>query len=326
MKTSRHISVWIVPAVCFAGGLAAVLALSSRRASDAARSAETPPLPSVEMAEHVTRAEELLAAGRIIEAHFEAEQAERLAPRDARVQLLLGNIAHSSLRKEAAERYYRRAAERDPTLAAAHGNLSLVLLELGHGDEAARAADRALAIRPGDPFYEGLRGRSLLMQGKAKESVPHLEAAVQGGFQPAEMFLGRARDLLGDSAQALVAFDDAIYRDPTDTKAHYWRADCLRRLGRHEEARQALETYRKHTALHMKTARVQEALLVRSPEDAALWIELAKLRLEQGKVGPASSAVDKAAELAPRRPEVRELRERLRKAQPSPEIPQFLRR
>jgi Flp pilus assembly protein TadD len=323
MKTPGRISIWLVPAACFIAGLLAVMVVSPRKPP---RDAPTPPPPdSPEVAEHMARAEELLGAGRIVEAHLEAARAEDLAPDSPRVQLLLGNVAHGSLRYHAAERYYRRAVELAPELSSAQANLALVLLEMGQAREAGEAATRALAVRPGDPFYEGLRGRSLIIQGKPKEALPHLEVAVAGGFGPAELFLGRARDLLGESARALAAYDDAIARDPTDTKAHYWRADCLRRLGRHEEAREALETYRKHTALHLRVARVREALLVRNPKDADLWFELARLRLEQGNLGTASAAVEKAAELAPTRPEIRQLRERLRKQAP-PEIPQFLRR
>jgi tetratricopeptide (TPR) repeat protein len=307
----KRLAPWISVAVCFLLGLGAVtLAWSWMRRPVAAPPAEPRPA-GAEVEAHLARTEEYLAVGNIIAAHAEGERARALAPEDPRVFAILGNVAYQSLRKAAAEGYYRRAAELEPNLAMAHGNLALVSLDMGLSREAAEAARRALAIEPGHPFYQALLGRSLLLQGEPQGAAPALEAAVQGGFAPAQKFLGRARDLLGQGATALEDFDRALAADPTDAQAHFWRAECLRRLGRHDEAKAAFAEYTRHSALHLRVARLRELLLVKDPDNVDLLLELAGLLLDQGAAKDAVGPLGRAEQLAPGHPEARRLRARL---------------
>lgn len=301
----------LVLAACFLVGLAAAGGVSLLR--------KPPPAPDSEMsaetfravANHMASAEEHLAALRLVAAYQEAKAAEALAPREAEVQLMLGNIAYQSLWKDAAERYWRQAAQLDPGLTSAHANLALVLLDLGQAREAGEAAQRALFARPGTPFYEALLGRSFVQRGRPRDGVTLLQSAVDQGVTPAETYLGRARDLLGESEAALRAFDAALGREPTDIQAHYWRADCLRRLGRHAEARQALAAHKKHMTLNLGVARLRELLLVDDPDNVELRLELVRLLEQQGKVQEASAALQRAEHLQPANVEVRRLRARL---------------
>src|SRR4051794_37085683 len=119
---------WLPPIACFVIGLAAVVVVHQTWQSPHA--SPTPIVPREEVEAHMTRAREYLAEQKVIEAHAEAEKAEVLAPQDARVQSLLGDVADASLRKEAAEHYYRRATELDPDHVVARANLALVLLDL----------------------------------------------------------------------------------------------------------------------------------------------------------------------------------------------------
>jgi tetratricopeptide (TPR) repeat protein len=298
---------------CFALGVAAVAVVSWLRKPP-------PPPPSgaavpsesvVAMANHMVNAEEHLAALRLSAAYEEAKAAEALAPRDAGVQLMLGNIAYESLWKEAAERYYRQAAALDPGLTSAHANLALVLLDLGQAREAGAAAQRALFASPGAPFYEALLGRSYVQRGRARDGVDLLQRAVDNGILQAETYLGRARDLLGDSEAALRAFDAALRRDSADIQALYWRADCLHRLGRHEEARKSRAEHKRNLHINLDVARLRELLLVQDPDNVELRLELVGLLLQQGKKREASAALERAERLQPERAEVRRLRARL---------------
>src|SRR5262245_1076347 len=101
---------WLAVAGCFLLGVTVVVVLDSPSRHASAAGSER----SAEVEAHIARTREHLAAGRIIDAHAEADRAETLAPTDPSVQLLLGDVAHASLRAEAAEKHYRRAMELDP--------------------------------------------------------------------------------------------------------------------------------------------------------------------------------------------------------------------
>jgi Flp pilus assembly protein TadD len=301
---------WLIPAACFLVGMTAVMLLHSSGGRAPAPVPTSTRSPQVE--EHMALAREHLAAQRIIEAHAEAIQAEALAPQDARVQSLLGDVADASLRKEAAERYYRRATELDPNHVVARANLALVLLDLGQTREALEHAQRAFAgSDPDDPRYKALLGRCLLMQGRAKEAAPLLQASVEQGVGYAAPFLGRALDLAGQSDAALRVFDESLRHDPTDPQVHYWRAECLRHLGREAEAQEALAAQKKHLALRLRIARVRELLLVHDPGNVSLLVDLAGLLLDQGNVDAARATLDRASNLSPDNQDVRRLRARL---------------
>jgi tetratricopeptide (TPR) repeat protein len=313
MRTARSALVLLA---CFLAGLAVVFSLGTRRPAP-------PPSAAVSneafarVAAHMASAEEHLAAHRLTAAYQDAKAAEVLAPRDAEVQLMLGNIAYQALWKEAAEVHYRRSAALDPGLTSAHANLALVLLDMGQSREAGDAAQRALFANPGHPFYGALLGRSLLQRGRPREAVPLLQNAVDNGILLAQAYLGRAQDLLGDSAAALQAFDAALARNPTDAQAHYWRSACLKRLGRHEESGKALAEYKKHLALSRDIARIREVLLVRDPDDVELRLSLVRLLSQQGSTREASAALERAEALRPGDPEVRRLRVRLGRVEPT---------
>jgi tetratricopeptide (TPR) repeat protein len=300
----------LVLAAFFVIGVAIAGAVSSRWTSRR----DPGPVESPDFARldaHMAKAEEHLSNHRLVAAYEEAKAAEAIAPRDALVQFVLGNIAYESLWKEAAERYYRQAATLDPGLTSAHANLALVLLDLGQSREAGEAARRALAVNPDAPFYQALLGRSLVQLGRPAEAVEILQRAVDQGVHPAETYLARARDLLGDGDSALRAFDAVLRRDPTDSQAHYWRSACLRRLGRAEESRKALREYRKHMRLSLGIARIREVLLVHDPDNVELRLELVRLLLEQGKAREAGAALERAERLRPSSADVRRLRARV---------------
>jgi tetratricopeptide (TPR) repeat protein len=289
---------WLVPSACFLAGAVAVTLIGSK--GNGPQEAPAPPPRSLQVEDHVARARDHLSSQRLVEAFAEAKQAEALAPRDAGVQSHLGDVAHASGSKDAEERYYRRAIELDANYAPARANLALVLIDLGQTREALEQARIALASAdPQDPRYRALLGHCLLSQGRPKDAVTLLQIGVDHGLYYAEKSLGRALDLSGQGESALRVFDNALQRDPTDPQTYFWRADCLRRLGREQEAQDALVAQKKHLALEVRILRIRDELLIHDPDNAGLLIELARAFWEQGSTRDALATLERAEKLAP---------------------------
>jgi len=97
---------------------------------------------------------------------------------------------------------------------------------------------------------QGKLGSLLLARGRARQALRPLAAAVAGEPEVAEWHyrLGLARLALGDVAGALAAFEACVAREEEHAygNALLRRAECLQRLGRHEEALGALELHERN--------------------------------------------------------------------------------
>jgi tetratricopeptide (TPR) repeat protein len=110
------------------------------------------------------------------------------------------------------------------------------------------------------------------------------------GSEVARLLLGQTLERQGKWDQAIRTYDALAERDPTYENAYYHRACCLVRLGRDEEAikdcRRAIGAYRKHAAAH---------------------VVMGEILLRQGRLDEAGAAVERALEIKPKDPGVREL-------------------
>jgi tetratricopeptide (TPR) repeat protein len=297
---------WIAVVFAFAAGLGGVAILSrapAPRASASAAAASPTPAssrPAADVRPLLDRARSLMETHQLAAAQAELAQAEALAPQDAEVAFLRGDVAYRSLKMEAAEVYYRRATELAPQSAGAFANLALVLIQLGQTKPAAEAARRAMALDPSQPMIQAVLGQALLRDGRPQEAIPELESALARGAGGAEPLaaLGRARDLNGRSEEALRAFDQAERQDPHLPLVHYWRSECLRRAGRVKEAQQSLTRYRQAEALIARLAQLQLEVQAR-PQDIQAWLDLAHAQLERGVAPEAMASVAQAERLAP---------------------------
>jgi predicted Zn-dependent protease len=116
--------------------------------------------------------------------------------------------------------FARYAAEH--RLAAANGRLERALRGIDRGDaalasvriagDAARAAAVAL---PGDPRPPLQQGIALILQGRSKEAIEVLDAAIAEGDRPElTINLGRARSATGDDAGAAAAYLRTAWASP----------------------------------------------------------------------------------------------------------------
>jgi tetratricopeptide (TPR) repeat protein len=111
-----------------------------------------------------------------------------------------------------AERYFRRAIERDPSPAEAHVRLGHVLLERGRGGEALEPLERAVA----------------------------LQSDAIGGYY-GWMFLGSALARTGKPAEAIRAYRSALALFPHAQSAHLAISQIAAETGDAKLAREALE-------------------------------------------------------------------------------------
>ena len=143
----------------------------------------------------------------------------------------------------------RQWTDNDPNDREAWSVLALAALARDKDDEAAAAADRILKADPGNPRALAVRGSVLLNRRKPQEALTDLQAAADRNPKSYLAVGGRARacKALDRPAEALAGFDDLLRIAETDwqrLEAHLGRVRVLVRLGRGEEARQALDQAR----------------------------------------------------------------------------------
>jgi tetratricopeptide (TPR) repeat protein len=124
---------------------------------------------------------------------------------------------------------FEQAAALNPELAEAHSVLAEVYLELKRNGDALAAADRYLALKPGDPRGLRVRYDALKAAGdneKAKAALEALEAAEPDNPETAVRFFneGAERTRSGQYDEAAVFFERVVRIAPDDpkfAKAHY---------------------------------------------------------------------------------------------------------
>jgi tetratricopeptide (TPR) repeat protein len=274
---------------------------------------------AVNVRPQLDRARGLIETHQLSAAQAVLTEAATAAPHDPEVAFLQGDVAYRSLKMEAAEVHYRRAAELAPQSAGAHANLALVLMQMGQAQAATEAARRAVALEPGDAAMQAVLGQALLRDGNPREAIEQLEPALARGARGAESYaaLGRAFDLAGRTDDALRAFDDAEREDPQLPLVHFWRAECLTRVGRAKEAERARARSRAAEKLISRLANLQ--LEVQSePDNVEAWLNLARAQLDRGAGAEALVSLRRAGEIAPTHPEVVRVQDALLKAGLSP--------
>jgi tetratricopeptide (TPR) repeat protein len=142
--------------------------------------------------------------------------------------------------------FLRQWTDDDPNDREPRSVLALASLALGKDDEAAAAADRTLKADARHPRALAVRGSVLLKRRKPQEALTDLQAAANRDPRNYLAVGGRARafEALDRPAEALAGFDDLLRIAETDwqrLEAHLGRARVLVRLGRGEEAGQALD-------------------------------------------------------------------------------------
>ncbi len=187
------------------------------------------------------------------------------APPEAERSAILLQLGRAYARlgvADSARRAYEQALDTDSSNAQAYSWLSELDGQAGELEQALAHARRALRLSPDHPEYRYGVGALLFRTGQLEEAVSHLEAVArqQPWHVGAHYNLGRALMTLGrrDEAQPFLEKTDSLQRlnadialaqlatfqYPEDPNRWQQLAGLLRRVGRHDEARQASNVVR----------------------------------------------------------------------------------
>jgi tetratricopeptide (TPR) repeat protein len=223
------------------------------------------------------------------EALRELEEARRLAPAQARVHALLGEVLTERQSLEAAVARLLRAAELAPGEAAHAYDLGLALRRQGDLDGAEARFRAALALDSSHARARRALGLVLRQKGdldgalaELRRSTEQLPADAQG-----HNVLGTLLVRRGDLAGAIDAFGRAARLDPSLAEARVNLAQALARAGRRDEARAE--------AAEVERLKAAEAGLGR----AMVLMEAAASDLERGQAAAAITRLREAAEASP---------------------------
>ena len=187
----------------------------------------------------------LNAHARAGEARAVLERAVERSPSDRMARLALANSLTELGEFLRADEILRRLTEEDPKDGEAWQYLAALRFRNNYHEQALEAAERSLALRPGDHDARILRARSLVNLGRLSEAEPVFRelAADPGVAADWEFLLGYTEYSFygGDLDTALARIGDAISRKPSSGMLHYWKARILHHTGRTADARAEAE-------------------------------------------------------------------------------------
>ena len=194
----------------------------------------------MELAEAMAGRDQIDAAAAIL------RELATAAPKDARPLIALGDMLRRAERWQAASEAYDAALARMPADAEDAGSWRLhyargiAFERSGRWPPAERALERALELRPDQPFVLNYLGYSWVDQGlNLGEAKAMLHEAVE--MRPDDGFivdsLGWAYYRLGDYEQAVTYLERAVALEPGDPVINDHLGDAYWRVGRRREAR-----------------------------------------------------------------------------------------
>ena len=168
------------------------------------------------------------------------ERALREKPQYAQALYNLGNALRRAGRSGAAIAQYRKAVALQPGYAQAVNNLGIALNTAGielagqdRGEEALRAFQEALALKPDDAEIEINLGNAHAALHQPAQAVACYESALARSPDDADAHanLGHALRQLGRNDAAVAAYDRAMALDPAHRDARFGRATALLATG-----------------------------------------------------------------------------------------------
>lgn len=181
----------------------------------------------------------LLEAGRPEEALKAFKSAHRKAPRDHEALLGMGYALQQLKHPTESARFFEEAIALNPQKGD-YASLGDSLFAAGLPDRALEAYGRGIEAGRDIAACHNGRGYSLLRLGRTADAAEAFRQAARIGPMQADLVsLGYAESDLGHFAEALMAFDRALARDPGDIEALSGRGFALLSLKRPAEAEKA---------------------------------------------------------------------------------------
>src|SRR5579862_7883825 len=176
---------------------------------------------AVTIAEALELAGDLYNSGRLPDAAALCARILSTEPAHAGALHLCGLIAYRNGNREAAMRWFGKAAQAAPDFAAARNDLGNVLMEEGRTPEAIAEYRRAVQIAPDFAEAHNNLGNALQIAGSLEESVCSYRKAIglSPGYAVAHRNLGSALRHLGRLTEAVTCFQTAVSLNPRYAEA-----------------------------------------------------------------------------------------------------------
>jgi tetratricopeptide (TPR) repeat protein len=170
---------------------------------------------------------------------------------------------------------------------------SVASAQRGKLDDAIQQLDEAIKLAP--RFAEARVNRAVLLvnRGRPDAAISDLTRAIELGLKTPPIYAqrGLSHALKGDSAAAVADLDIALKAEPNQMQWLGWRANCLRRLSRFDDARRDLDR-----------------IIAADPKFAGAYDERARVFALKGELMLALGDASKQIELAPKNPQAYLLR------------------
>jgi len=234
-------------------------------------------------------------------ARVSLEEAVALRPDDPAAHYALGRAYAGEKRYQVATEHFLETLELSPDHASALVDLAAIEENTGRFEQAAEHYRQALAQGPNPGAQRGLASL-LAKQGKQDEAVKMLIELAEADVQDAKSRyqLGLVLMQAGDCEGAVGQFQAVSKIDTTHTGALMNLGNCLNRLGRTEEAQQAMERFRATREEEREKTDIQR-------RGYFLLVEADK-KLQQGDLTGAMSHMDEAVRLNPDDPRAHAMR------------------
>jgi tetratricopeptide (TPR) repeat protein len=180
-----------------------------------------------------------------------------VAPKSARVHQMMAHELARQGKTDEAIANYREALKIDPSAAGLHFELAEMLNNPaipGGREEAEKEYQAALAANPADEKAECKLGDLAALRGDQTAAAEHYERALKIQPNDPEANIGLAKMLMtmNQTAKAVPLLELAVKLDPTNAVAHFRLSTAYRQLGKHDEAKQELEEYKKYKDMKEK--------------------------------------------------------------------------
>lgn len=224
---------------------------------------------------------------------------------------------------ETAEKEFRRALALDPNLAMrARFPLAVALFEQNKFADSRRefaAVRRAAGDQPSIWYY---LGRLDLAERNYRSAVANLsKASTRPPFPDTAFYLGLANLKLGSDQDAEKWLKEAVRINPEDSRAEYQLATLYRKEGRQKEANEAFQKSKQNMADSDRRSQLKGECAeeldrgttdqatsaceqLNNPNDAELLTALGILYGQHGQLEKALPPLERAAELAPKQPQM----------------------
>lgn len=191
----------------------------------------------------------------------------KTCPNGAAGSFIKAKQAEKALNSDAAMSLYREALTKDTTIAEAHGNLGLLLSDLGLNEEASVELTKGLMGRS-DPRYHRAIARIMGNVSLPALALFHYDEALKSFPDDAEIHTGRAKAYvqLGQFDKAEEEFVRLKTLKPVEVKIQLGLAEVYRKAGRIDRAIEELQSYLRSNSLDKEGHRLLAEVLMEKGE------------------------------------------------------------